>query len=425
MEKRRLAEIIFVFIVILGALELFQIKFLSENILKMVELGSLGLMLLFVIIDSIYNREERIDASFSKEIGLMLLALFLSMYVANSAHGQSFQITFIAQRHMYFYVFYFFLHGLRLRPNDIIIIIVGLGILISLLYLIQYVAYPRELFRVRISDERGTLRIFFPGQSFIFMTFYFSLLKFFDKYKYPWLILTGLTFVIIILLGSRLILLTTVVISGYFLLTSDKVKSKLLLIPVGILALLVLLFVFQGIFTQLIEISKGQQANFADDVRVRAAVFFLTEFFPNSLAYFLGNGVESLNSDYGAMVYQIRDELHFFQGDIGIIGDYTQFGVIFVIVAASIYIKSLSTKYPYEYKFLYYYMLFITVLMLMSGDFGNVGAYIPILLILYVIDVTKHDAKYARINRVEENFSKEKEVMDETQRLFKNEMKTI
>ncbi|MCF8374381.1 MAG: hypothetical protein K9H64_22350 [Bacteroidales bacterium] len=369
----------------------------------MIELGSLGLMLLFILIDSIYNREERINASFSKEIGFMLLALFLSMYVANTAHGQSFQITFIAQRHMYFYIFYFFLHGLRLRPNDVVKIIVGLGILISLLYLVQYVAYPRELFRVRISDERGTLRIFFPGQSFIFMTFYFSLLKFFEKYKYPWLILTGLTFVIIILLGSRLILLTTVVISGYFLLTSDKVRSKLLLIPVGIMALLVFLFVFQGIFTQLVDISKGQQANFAEDVRVRAAVFFLTEFFPNTLSYILGNGVESLNSEYGIMVYQIRDELHFFQGDIGIIGDYTQFGVIFVFVAASIYIKTLTAKYPYEYKFLYYYMLFITLLMLMSGDFGNVGAYLPILMILYVIDVAKHDAKFDKINEGDNN----------------------
>lgn len=399
METRRVAEIIFVFVIILGALEFFDVRFLGENILKIVQLGSLAVMILFILIDYIYNREERIQTLFSKEIGFMLLAVLLSMYIANTEQDQSYTTTFIAQRYMYFYIFYFFLHGLRIRPNDLVIIIVGFGILISLLYLLQYILYPTILFNVRISDERGTLRIFFPGQSFVFMTFFFSLLKFFDKYKYPWLILTGLTFVIIILLGSRLILLTSALIAGYFMITSDKVKSKLLLIPVGIIALLVFLFIFRGIFTQLIDISKGQQVNFADDVRIRAATFFLTEFFPSTLSYFLGNGAESLNSPYGMWVYQIREDFNFYQGDVGIIGDYTQFGIIFVITAASIYIKTLSAKYPYQYKFLYYYMLFISLLMLTSGDFGNVSAYIPVLIIMYILDVSKHDSRYDKVKQ--------------------------
>ena len=403
METRRLTEIIFVFVIILGALEFFDVRALGESILKMVQLGSLGVMILFILIDYIYNREERIQALFSKEIGFMLLAVLLSMFIANTEQGQSYKITFIAQRYMYFYIFYFFLHGLRIRPDDLVKIIVGFGILISLLYLVQYILYPTVLFDVRISEERGTLRIFFPGQSFIFMTFFFSVLKFFEKYKYPWLILTGLTFVIIILLGSRLILLTSVLIAGYFLLTSDKVRSKIILIPIGIIGLLAFLFIFRGIFTQLIDITKGQQVNFADDVRVRAATFFLTDFFPNTLSYFLGNGAESLNSPYGMKVYQIREDLNFYQGDVGIIGDYTQFGIIFVLTAASIYIKTLSAKYPYEYKFLYYYMLFISLLMLMSGDFGNVSAYIPVLIIMYIIDVSKHDSKYIEVKQSRED----------------------
>ncbi len=399
-EQRRTFEIVTILVIILGSLEFFKIYFLSEFILKQIQIGSLGLILMFIIIEYIYNREERFVPTFSIEIGLILLAVFASMFIAFNEHGQNFKTSLIAQRFMYFYAFYYMLHALRIKPDDLITIIVILGVLISILYIVQYSIHPFELFVVRVEEERGTLRIFFPGQSYIFMTYFFSLLKFFDKYKYYWLLITLLTFTIVILLGTRIIITTSILCTLIFLLTSKKVKSKLILIPLGILLIVPFYFLFQDIFTNLIELSQRQRVTFSENARVKAVQFFLSEFFPTKLSYILGNGADSLNSMYGQKVNQIREQLGYYQGDIGLIGDYTKFGLIFVGAVFSIYFRTLTAYYPYKYRFMFYYILFIAILFLFSGDFGNVSAYIPVLMVLYIIDINKHDKKYNEYQKI-------------------------
>lgn len=402
MESRRVFEIITLLVIILGSLQLFEVYFLSEGILKKIQLGSLGLVILIIIIEYIYNREERFRPTFSIEIGVILLSVFASMFIAFNNHGQNFKITLIAQRFMYFYAFYFLLHALRIRPKDLVTIIAILGVLISILYIVQYIVYPFELFAIRVDKDRETLRIFFPGQAYIFMAYFFSLLKFFEKYKFPWLLITMLTFLIVILLATRIIISTIAICTLVFLLTSKKVKSKFILIPLGILALTPFYFLFQDLFLNLIELSQKQQVNFSQDARVLAIQFFLTDFFPSKLAYILGNGADSLNSMYGVKVNYYREELHLYQGDIGIIGDYTKFGLFFLISAFSIYIRTLTAYFPYRFRFMFYYMLFISILILFSGDFGDVGSFIPILIILYVIDVNKHDKNYENSLKIKE-----------------------
>ena len=407
MERRRVFEIVLIVILILGALELFHFYLIQEDKLKLVQLGSLGIMAVFIPIEYIYNRENRISPTFSIPIIFILISVFLSMLMAFQAHAQPIKITLIAQRTMYFYLFYYFLHALRIKPKDLLLIVVIFGVLIMILYVVQYVAYPFEIFKIRITEERGSLRIFFPGQSFVFLTFFYSMIRFFDEYKSSWLILTFLAFTMMVFLATRLVLANAAFCTAVFFLTSNKVKSKLAVIPVLIVVMLVVFFVFEDRFLQLLQLSEQQGQNWTEDARVKAVVFFMTEFFPNALTYILGNGMDSLNAAYGVEVDNIRLIYGYYQSDIGIIGDYTKYGIIFVFAAWSIYYRAMRTKYSDKYQFLFYYMLFITILMPMSGDFANVSLFVPAIICLYIIDVMKHDMKYEQLAKKEQEQAKE------------------
>jgi len=84
-------------------------------------------------------------------------------------------------------------------------------------------------------------------------------------------------------------------------------------------------FIFLDIFMQLFAVTQQQGNQSEDDIRISSATFFLTTFNPNKYAYIVGNGVSSLNSNYGVLVQSYKDYRGFYQSDIGLIGEYSRF----------------------------------------------------------------------------------------------------
>ncbi len=396
---RKAFEISIIIFAIAGALDFFALSFIPFNVIKYIQLLSIGLIFLIVGIEYVYNREERFYPFFGKEVFIILLSIFLSMFGAYAGHGQSFGITFIAQRFMYFYIFYFLLHVLRADPRDIEKIIIGLGITITIFYLVQYVLYPKVIFNVRISKERGTLRIFLPGISFVMINFYYSMVRFFTKYEFKWGALFFLSFMIIVFLGTRQILFSSLLIMIVFLITSKRIQSKLVLIPLGMLALIPIFFLFENIINEMLTLSKKQSSGEDDVQRIKTITFFLTDFYKNNIAYLVGNGVDSQNSPYGVEIQQMRIEKKYYLSDIGIIGNYVRYGVLFLVGAISILIKVFKYKLSPNLQYIKLYVAMITILLLTGGDFGDVYSYVPLLLMLYLIDVDLYDQTAKKANK--------------------------
>ncbi|MCD4697650.1 MAG: hypothetical protein K8S16_15610 [Bacteroidales bacterium] len=80
--------------------------------------------------------------------------------------------------------------------------------------------------------------------------------------------------------------------------------------------------------------------------------------------------------------------------DIGLIGEYVRYGVIYIIGIFLILRKLLTLKIDPRYMYFKYYIVISLIGMVMGGVFTRADSYIPILAMLYFIDVSIHDKKH-------------------------------
>ncbi|NJO90890.1 MAG: hypothetical protein HC831_19450 [Chloroflexia bacterium] len=156
------------------------------------------------------------------------------------------------------------------------------------------------------------------------------------------------------------------------------------------LSVIPLLFAFQEVITSMFEVSVMQSEEAEDNVRLKAARFFMVDFFPNSFSYITGNGAPGNNSEYGRQIRYYMENYGFFQSDIGMIGEYSMYGILFLLAEMTILIKTLFIKLPDDIKFVRY--IFIGVLMMSftgGGGFSEAENVVNICLLLYLIDAYK------------------------------------
>ena len=395
------AIIIFTLVASMGAYEL---AFLGKDMIKVIELSGIAVISLIIMLQLIYSKGERFKMNFGWEVTLILLGVLLSMFTAYSGHQQGFATTLIAQRFMYFYFFYVALHFIWISDIELEKIIIYLGITFVFFYLIQYIVYPTVIFNVRTTVERGTVRIFLQGLSYVILAYFLVLNKIFNQFSPGRLFLLFLFFSIFILMGTRQIILTMFMLTVLNVLFSKKVKSKMLIMFLVMASMIPILLIFQDIFLSILSVSQEQSEGFEDDIRIRAATFFLTELFPNRISYITGNGAPSTNSPYGQMIQMYMDVFRFYQSDVGLIGDYSKFGAFFVIGVFILIIRILASKISSEYIYIkYYYFSVILTLVTGGGGFGDGGGIVVVCITLFIIDIDRHNRKLSEEEEVIEN----------------------
>jgi len=383
---------VLVLIIILASLGFFNFSFLGNDILKLIELGGIGLIFLIIVLQGIYSQGEGFKITFRWEVTFIIVSVFVSMFMAYSAHNQGLPTTLIAQRFMYFYFFYFALHLIKIPDYDLEKIMVYLAIIYVIFYMIQYAAYPRLIFNVRVLEERGTVRIFQVGLSYLILAYFYILNKSFNEFSIGKLALLLFFFSVFILMGTRQLLFSIFLLTMLNILLSKKVKSKILVVMIAGLAAVPIFLIFQDIFLNIINLSKEQSIGFEENIRILAGTFFLTEFFPNPVAYLTGNGADSSNSGYGVMIQMYKDVFGFYQSDVGIIGDFSRFGSIFLISVISILIRILGGKLSEELNYIKYFYVFVILTSFTgSGSFGDANSIVAVCITLYMIDVNQHN----------------------------------
>lgn len=399
-----MAKRIIVFLIIIASIGMFYPVFLGESIIKVIELAGIGAILMVIMLQFTYSQGEGFNYSFKWEIIFIFIGVGLSMFTAYSGHGQGFSITLIVQRFMYFYFFYFALHLIRISESDLERIIVFLAIAYVIAYILQFVAYPKIIFDVSIHDSRGTLRIFMPGLSYVFLAYFYILNKLFARFSIGKLLLLFFFFSIFVIMGTRQVIFSMFLLTIINVLMSKRVKSKSLILLLVLIGTVPVFFMFQDIFLNLLALSQEQSEVVEDNVRIHAATFFIFELFPNQISYITGNGEGSQNSPYGQMIQMYKDVFGFVQSDVGIIGDYSKFGLFFVIGVFSILSRVLTGKLSEKYTYIrYFYFSTLLTLFTGAGAFGEANSIVAVCLTLYIIDVDKHD----RIVDNEEEFNDE------------------
>jgi hypothetical protein len=406
-----MAKKVIVVFIILASMGMFNLVFLGENIIKVFELVGIGLILMIILLQFVYSQGEGFNHSFKWEIIFIFTGVGLSMFTAYAGHGQGFTTTLIVQRFMYFYFLYFALHLIRISDSDLERLMIFLAVVHVVFYMIQFMVYPDKIFDVRISEDRGTLRIFLPGLSYVTLAFFYILNQLFKRFSLEKLLLLFFFLSVFVLMGTRQIIISIFLLTIVNVLLSKRVKSKSLILVLILIGAIPMVLLFQDIFLNLIAVSQKQSAVFEDDIRIQAATFFLTELFPNRISYITGNGEGSSASPYGQMMQMYKEVFGFFQSDVGIIGDYSKFGVFFLIGVSSILIRTLKGKLSEKYTYIRYFYISVLLTLFTGGSpFGAGDSIVAVCFTLYIIDIDKHNRK---VEKDEENEEDEDEFKKE------------
>ena len=383
-------------LVVLASLDFFEISVIPETVQKTFGFLGIALTLFFLILFYLYEREPGIPEKFNGPILIIMVGIIISMFGAMAFHEQSFGLSVWGSRFVFFYLFYFLLSKLRLEPDYIIRFSILLGFTYMILYIVQHTIFPREILSARMFYDRGTLRIFMPGSNYLVMAYFICFYYLFKKFKLKYLIYLLLSLIVYILLGTRQVIASVGLVTILFFLQSRVIKAKYILIPVMILSVIPFYFMFQGIFDAMLDVTSHQSSNVEGDIRFRAMKFFLFEFFPNTTSYFIGNGMAGGNSAYARQIGSYMDVYGFFMSDLGLIGDYVRFGVLYIIGVVILFIKVLRTKFPEKYMFIKYYF-YVMLLTLFTGGsaFADDSNIVSICIILYLIDYLKYNPEGA------------------------------
>jgi hypothetical protein len=383
--------------IFLSSATFFRFTYLPKNLVLLASFGAIILMVAGIVVDLIYYRGKRFPQKFGTEVGILLLAVLLSVFGAKWGHGQSFFLTFWVLTPMYSYFFYYFLHSIRMDPKELEKLIMYMGVAFIGLFYIQYVLYPTMLFGVRAQEARGTIRIFIPGGAFAVYVYFLFLQKSFTTGNKAYLIFNLMYLTVPILQGTRSSISTLLLGTVIFILFSTKVKSKLAVVTLMGVAGVAMFFMFQDIFMALIEVSNEQANQDEDDVRVRAARFFLTEFYPSALNYFTGNGQSHMMSAYGMKIFYYKVTYGFYKNDLGIIGEFVKYGVVFIIGIILTFRKFFVLKIESKYGFLKFWVLLLVLSEALGGMFQRPTVIIVITSVMYIFDVSNYQLKVKQI----------------------------
>jgi hypothetical protein len=379
--------------IIIGSLNVYNLALIGD-LINLINLSAVALMIAILIVNLVYSKKKSIHQHFKWPIILIAIAAFVSMFMAYFAYDQKFLITFYAQRDIYFYLFYFTLHVLSVEKKELQRLIIYFGLLYSVFYLIQFFSFPNEIFDVGMHRDRGTIRIYLEGSGYAMISYFMCLQIFYSSNKFKYLFLSIFFLIPIILFGARSGISTLMMGTIVQLVFSKRVKSRVLITFLILLTLVPTFYFFQDVFLGVLTAQKAESAEGTENIRILAGQYFLTHFLPNDISYITGIGAQSAQSPLGKLTMMLSSNYGFYLSDVGIVGNYVTYGVLFVFSIFWIVYKILFSKIMEDMAFVKYFSFFEVLLMLPIAAGFALSPVIPALCcIFYLIDLSTHERK--------------------------------
>jgi hypothetical protein len=366
----------------------FYTLFIPYGAGKVAVVISLIIVLIFFFIHLIYGRVEQFKKGFTIPILILFLGLLISSVAGAYFHDQNTLTSLLTQNEFYLFMFYFLLHQLKPDPAKLLKMFMVLAYVYCFIYFVQYMIFPKIILSTSVFMDRGTIRIFMPGAAFLFTAYFLCLMRFYIYKKIKYLLYIIPMLIIVLLLGTRQILASIALLTMLSILLSRAIKSKAVMVFVIVLCMIPFYFLFQGIFLQMFEVTQKESSSMEDNIRYRAAYYFLVEFNNNKTWMLTGNGMPNVKSDYGRFIETLSANLGYYQGDIGIIGDFVKFGIFFVIGNLLIYFKLIVSKTAEQYRFILFNVLSMVMTMFTGGGI-DANTIIMLSMMMYIVDVNK------------------------------------
>lgn len=340
--------------------------------------------------------------SFSKSFIFFGLAIVFSSLSSYLIWNQSFYVSLTTLIPYLYLLFYFNLKYLKPDEKFIYNLIHTLAFLYALFYLINFVSHPIQFFGYKDFKEAYEIIIKsrFPGRAFMYVSLIILFEKLLYNFKLKNLLLIIFYFIIFILMGRRVMLLSLLISLIYLLLQMNRLKIRTLLTTSFLF--LIMFFIVNKYFPILInnifEVTNQQIDQGNEYVRYLSAFFYLGEFSPHPMSYFFGNGIPSMRSEYGTYVKYIEENYRYFLADIGLLGFYVKTGVFGFLFMISMFLQFWKSSSFNTYLFRCFTVFFIPMSIM------NVEIVKPDIFILYAILMYLYEIKrFKLISQIKNN----------------------
>lgn len=344
------------------SLNFFDAKFIPAKIVNYLEFAAvMGSVLLAV--PYMFDR----TGGFVLPVQLISLSIIFSMVMAYISWGQGIRDSLLETSQYLLWPLFFLLLHLKIPIRSLEKIVLAYGLLYVLLYFYQYANAHTVLFGKPISgdeftEQRGTIRIVFPGAGIFLLAIFISLTKITQAVKYRWFYLgfALLGLIIPIMQVTRQFIAGVFLIYFYHFFKHQSFVKKALILGTFAGGILVLVNSDLPMVQGVIDVQQRDAKLGKDYIRVQAGEYFLTDFSPNVLSQVFGNGAPNWGiSRYGKFMERLSHTQEYFLSDVGIIAVYAMFGIFAIVGFGLMWYKSFTLALPEKFVYAKYYLWYL------------------------------------------------------------------
>lgn len=376
---------IFIFIVLIATVDFFTISIFEEEFIKYFQLIVLIVVALVTSFKYLFQKQKN-NLLYKNSIIIIIVGVLVSAFGAQLYFGQKYFISFVAQRYMYFFIFYFFLHHINYPVHLLIKQILVIAILFCVVYLIA--SFNHSFVSTTILEERGTVRISLPGVLYIQVALFYLFEQALAKLKVRYFLFASIFMVTIIATGTRTLIFPTLFI--LFLMVKHqfekgKKSNAFFMLLFSISVVFAFFSILENILLLLFNEIYFNEGNAF--IRMQGIKFYFANLFPTPLSYLIGNGIPSELTNYGKEVRYFKTQFGLYQSDLGILGDYMKYGVLFVVGALLATFKGIKMS---EKSYLKYSIYYIGLTLITISHFGTSSHIALITSLYYILEKNKN-----------------------------------
>lgn len=355
-------SLIFLFLLVPFSLKFFDATFISSSILNYSFILFIWISI-FLSVPYFFKSKS----TFSFPVYLIFFSIVFSMVMAYYSWDQSFFFSLVETSQYMIWPLFFFLIHQNIPVGKLEKIILFYGASYAILFFFQYlnqgvVLFGKPLYGDEWTEDRGVIRIIFPGAGIFILSLFISITKLTTtkEHRWFWILFSLLGVIIPVMQVTRQFIAGVLLIYLFHLIKSVSFNKKFIIVFLFVIGVGVVINAEIPMVEGVIEAQERDSNLGKKYIRVLAGDYFLNDFSPNIVSSIFGNGAPYWGlSSYGKFHERLADDKGYYLSDVGIIAVYAMFGIFSIIGFVIVWVKSFFIPLPEEYQYAKYYLWYI------------------------------------------------------------------
>ena len=348
----------------------------------------------FACIGSFFVVLKKRDMRFRSPILLFILGLVLNAYAAYVNLDQAFRHSVLMFGYYYFILLYFLLHFFELDRKFLENTIITFGVIYSMLFSMELVLYPYDLFNRDVSTAVEEVQLEILGHGFLMLSYFLVLNRYFLTRKFLNLVMAFIFLLVLLKSGFRSLFFGAVITTLIMVLRMVRLKGRdfaMIFVFAGLVFGLMQFKGISGVLDQMITKTNKDIKLGNKYVRNIEMEFFFKKY-PRNWTYFVigggkvtGKNIFVYNPEIFGMNYNIV------WVDIGLLGFFIVIGAVATLGILWYSIKAIFTKIPEDSYYLRFYFLYLLIVSFTNEEIYRNGIFSVQALALYLIDLAARE----------------------------------